>query len=155
MFDDFGVPAAATGFINVTMQAEGTLADLRGRLDLDARDLRNPKLSNVDPATLSFSAEAKQKKVNFAGQLKQAKIQPLDINGSVPFDADQLLRTRSFDENTPLEATVRLPRLIMLPETILVADVVAVTGDRKSPILVVGEIKTYPDQPDYGALFVK
>ncbi len=110
LFDDFGVPAAATGFINVTMQAEGTLADLRGRLDLDARDLRNPKLSNVDPATLSFSAEAKQKKVNFAGQLKQAKIQPLDINGSVPFDAGQILRTRSFDENTPLEAKVRLPR---------------------------------------------
>src|SRR5205085_119861 len=63
-----------------------------------------------EPATLSFSAEAKQKKVNFAGQLKQAKIQPLDINGSVPFDADQILRTRSFDENTPLEAKVRLPR---------------------------------------------
>jgi hypothetical protein len=43
-------------------------------------------------------------------------------------------------------ATVRLPRLIMLPETILVADVVAVTGDRKAPVLVVGEIKTYPDR---------
>jgi hypothetical protein len=43
-------------------------------------------------------------------------------------------------------ATVRLPRLIMLPETILVADVVAVTGDRESPILAVGEIKTYPDR---------
>jgi len=43
-------------------------------------------------------------------------------------------------------ATVRLPRLIMLPETILVADILAVTGDRESPILAVGEIKTYPDR---------
>jgi len=43
-------------------------------------------------------------------------------------------------------ATVRLPRLIMLPETILVSDVVAVTGERKAPVLVVGEIKTYPDR---------
>lgn len=43
-------------------------------------------------------------------------------------------------------ATVRLPRLIMLPETILVADVVAVTYEKKAPVLVVGEIKTYPDR---------
>ncbi len=46
-------------------------------------------------------------------------------------------------------ATVRLPRLIMLPETILVADVVAVTNDEKMPALVVGEIKTYPDRGGY------
>ena len=46
-------------------------------------------------------------------------------------------------------ATVRLPRLIMLPETILVADVVAVTGEKKAPILMVGEIKTYPDRGGY------
>jgi len=36
-----------------------------------------------------------------------------------------------------------LARLIMLPETILVSDVVAVTRERKAPVLVVGEIKTY------------
>ncbi len=46
-------------------------------------------------------------------------------------------------------ATVRLPRLIMLPETILVADVVAVTGEKKAPVLTVGEIKTYPDRGGY------
>ena len=46
-------------------------------------------------------------------------------------------------------ATIRLPRLIMLPETILVADVVVVTGDKKSPVLMVGEIKTYPDRGGY------
>ena len=43
-------------------------------------------------------------------------------------------------------ATVRLPRLIMLPETILVADVVAVTYEKRTPLLAVGEIKTYPDR---------
>src|SRR2546422_6812196 len=46
-------------------------------------------------------------------------------------------------------ATVRLPRLIMLPETILVADVVAVTGEKRAPVLMVGEIKTYPDRGGY------
>jgi len=46
-------------------------------------------------------------------------------------------------------ATVRLPRLIMLPETILVADVVAVTGEKKAPVRMVGEIKTYPDRGGY------
>ena len=110
LFDDLGVPPAATGFVTVKLQADGTLADLRAHLDLDARDLRNPKLSTLDPATFQISAQAAQNKVNFTGQLKQPKIQPVEITGSVPFDAGKVLSTFSFDEDIPLEARVRLPR---------------------------------------------
>lgn len=46
-------------------------------------------------------------------------------------------------------ASIRLPRLVMLPETILVADVVAVDTRDELPTLIVGEIKTYPDRGGY------
>lgn len=43
-------------------------------------------------------------------------------------------------------ATVRIPRGVMLPEAILILDVVAVRADGEVPELVVGEVKTYPDR---------
>ncbi len=46
-------------------------------------------------------------------------------------------------------ATVRIPAAIMLPEALLVIDVVTVTYDRRRVLLTVGEIKTYPDRGGY------
>ncbi len=43
-------------------------------------------------------------------------------------------------------ATVRIPKGVMLPEAILILDVLAVRTDSPTPELVVGEIKTYPDR---------
>ena len=43
-------------------------------------------------------------------------------------------------------ATVRIPRGVMLPEAILIIDVLAVRTDGDRPRLVVGEVKTYPDR---------
>jgi hypothetical protein len=46
-------------------------------------------------------------------------------------------------------ATVRLPGLVMLPEAILVMDVIAVRYEGGRTILFVGEIKSYPDRGGY------
>jgi hypothetical protein len=46
-------------------------------------------------------------------------------------------------------ATLRLPERVMLPETILVIDVLAVRYDTEPVTLIVGEIKTYPDRGGY------
>src|SRR5205823_4370882 len=62
MFDDFGLPPSASGFVSVKLQADGMLSDFRARLDLDGRDLRNPKFSNLDPATFRLTADAAQNK---------------------------------------------------------------------------------------------
>src|SRR5436853_4267776 len=110
LFDDFGIEPAASGFLSVKLQAGGTLADLQAHLDVDGRDLRNPKLTNLDPATFRLSADAAGNKLNLAGELKQPKIQPVSIAATMPLDAGKILSTRSFDENTPVQATVRLPR---------------------------------------------
>lgn len=42
--------------------------------------------------------------------------------------------------------TVRIPRGVMLPEAILIIDVLAVRRDRDRAVLEVGEVKTYADQ---------
>jgi autotransporter translocation and assembly factor TamB len=110
MFDDLGLPPSASGFVTVKLNAGGTLSALRARLDVDARDLRNPQFTNLDPATFRLAGEASQGKLNVTGELKQPQIQPVAITASLPFDAGKILSTGSFDENTPLQATVRLPR---------------------------------------------
>lgn len=43
-------------------------------------------------------------------------------------------------------ATVRIPRGVMLPEAILILDVLAIRTDGPVPELIVGEVKTYPDR---------
>lgn len=45
-------------------------------------------------------------------------------------------------------ATIRIPERVMLPEAILVVDVLAIRWDAtwQRPALVVGEVKTYPDR---------
>ncbi|PYK76361.1 MAG: hypothetical protein DME42_00285 [Verrucomicrobia bacterium] len=110
LFDDFGMEPAASGFLSIKLQASGTLAELQAHVDVDGRDLRNPKLTNFDPATFRLSADAAGNKINVTGELKQPRIQPVSIAATMPFDAGKILSTRSFDENTPLQATVRLPR---------------------------------------------
>jgi hypothetical protein len=46
-------------------------------------------------------------------------------------------------------AVVRIPGGVMLPQAILVIDVLTVTRPQKRPVLTVGEIKTYPDRGGY------
>ncbi|MBX7168118.1 MAG: hypothetical protein K1X74_17415 [Pirellulales bacterium] len=43
-------------------------------------------------------------------------------------------------------ATIRVPRGILLPEAILIIDVLAIRTDGEQPEVIVGEIKTYPDR---------
>lgn len=110
LFDDVGMEPAASGFLSIKLQAGGTLANLQAHLDVEGRDLRNPKLANFDPATFHLSVDATASKINVTGELKQPKIQPISIVATMPFDAGKILSTRSFDENTPVQATVRMPR---------------------------------------------
>jgi TamB, inner membrane protein subunit of TAM complex len=110
MFENFGMTPVATGTVSLKFDASGTLSDLRARLEVDARDLRNPRYANLEPATFRLTADATDKKLNLSGELKQAKIQPVAIAASMPFDAGKVLSTQSLDENTPVKGTVRLPR---------------------------------------------
>lgn len=55
---------------------------------------------------------------------------------------------RDMDPSIVAAATIRIPERVMLPEAILVIDVLVVRWDAtaKRPEIVVGEVKTYPDR---------
>src|SRR5439155_10246782 len=110
LFEGVGAKPAASGTINVKLDAQGTLADLNARLDVQMRDVRSEQLPKLEPATLDLTAQAQHNQLNVSGKLQQAKIQPLELTANLPFNPAKILRQRKVDEATPLTAKVRLPR---------------------------------------------
>jgi len=110
LFQDIGLKPAASGMVNVKLDAGGTLADLNARLDVQMRDLRSLTLPKFEPASLDLSAEAKGKQLNISGKLQQAKIQPLELTASFPFDVPKITHDGKLADETPVNAKLRLPR---------------------------------------------
>jgi hypothetical protein len=110
LFDDLGVKAMTSGILNARLDAQGTVADLNARMDVQVRDLRNEYWPKMDPATFELSAQAAQNRLTVAGKLQQARIQPAEINASMPFDIPKIARARKLPDDTPITAKARVPR---------------------------------------------
>lgn len=110
LFTDLGAKPPISGTVNVKLDAQGTLADLAARLDLQMRDLRSERLPNFEPASFDLVAQAQHKQLAISGKLQQSKIQPLEITANLPLDLAKTLRERKLADETPLTAKVRLPR---------------------------------------------
>jgi autotransporter translocation and assembly factor TamB len=110
LFQDIGLKPAASGTLNVKLDARGTLADLNARLDVQMRDLRSLTLPKFEPASVDLSAQAQGKQLNIYGKLQQAKIQPLELTANFPFDVPKIARDRKLADETPVNAKLRLPR---------------------------------------------
>jgi hypothetical protein len=110
LFTDLGLKPAASGTLNVKLDAQGTLSDLNARFDMQMRNLRTERLPNLEPASFDLSAQSQKDQLTISGKLQQAKIQPLEITANFPLQLAKTLRNRKFAEDTPLTAKVRLPR---------------------------------------------
>src|SRR5205823_6440553 len=110
LFQDVGLKPAASGVLNVKLDATGTLADLKARLDVQMRNLRSENLPKFEPASLDLSLQANGKQLTVAGKLQQAKIQPLELTANLPFDVPKIARERGIADETPVTAKLRLPR---------------------------------------------
>ncbi len=110
LFDDLGTQPPASGFVNVKLDAQGTLANLNARLDVQMRDLRSPQIPNFEPATFDLNARVQNNRLVISGKLQQAKIQPLELTANLPFDAARITREGHLPDNTPVTAKVKLPR---------------------------------------------
>lgn len=110
LFADLGAPALGTGLINVKLDANGTLAQVAGGLDVQMRDLHSAEYPKLEPATFDLTAELQNNQLAFNGRLQQTKIQPVLITGNIPFDIPRMLEEKRFDEETPLTARVQMPR---------------------------------------------
>ncbi|MEY2508125.1 MAG: translocation and assembly module TamB [Verrucomicrobiota bacterium] len=110
LFADLGAPPLGSGLINVKLDANGTLAQVAGRLDVQMRDLHSAEYPKLEPATFDLSAELKNNQLAFNGRLQQTKIQPVLITGNIPFDIPKMIEEKRFNEETPLTARVQMPR---------------------------------------------
>jgi hypothetical protein len=110
VFVDVGVKPMASGIMNSKLDAQGTIADLNARMDVQIRDLRSEQLPKMDPATLDLSAQAVHDRLTVSGKLQQTRIQPLELNASMPFDIPKIVRARKVPDETPITAKARLPR---------------------------------------------
>jgi autotransporter translocation and assembly factor TamB len=110
LFTDLGAKPAASGTLNVKLDAQGTLADLNARFEVQMRNLRTERLPNLEPASFDLTVQSQKDQLAISGKLQQAKIQPLEITANFPLQLATTLRKRKFAEDTPLTAKVRLPR---------------------------------------------
>jgi autotransporter translocation and assembly factor TamB len=110
LFADIGVKQAATGVVSVKIDAHGTLKKLEAQLDLQARNLRNEQVPNLEPASFDLNATARDNQLRITGKLQQSKIQPVELNASLPFDAARVLSEHGLPDGTPVTAKLRLPR---------------------------------------------
>ena len=108
--DGLGLKHAISGVVNSRLDADGTVADFNARLDVQARDLRSEQWPKMEPASFELSAQAAQNRLTASGKLQQARIQPAEINASMPFDLPKIIRARKFPDDTPITAQARVPR---------------------------------------------
>jgi hypothetical protein len=110
LFADLGMPPLGTGLLNVKLDANGTLAQVAARLEVQMRDLHSAEYPKLEPATFDLVAELQNNQLAFNGRLQQSKIQPIQLTGNIPFDIPRMIEEKRFNEETPLTARVQMPR---------------------------------------------
>ncbi|PYJ20694.1 MAG: hypothetical protein DME99_09360 [Verrucomicrobia bacterium] len=109
-FQDVGAEPIAAGIANIKLDAQGTIADLNARLDVQMRDLRSERIPKLEPATFDLTAQVTHDQLAVSGKLQQTRIQPLELTASMPFDIPKIARARKLPDETPIIAKARLPR---------------------------------------------
>jgi hypothetical protein len=107
---DLGIKSTISGVVNARLDGDGTIADLKTRLDVQVRDLRNELWQKIEPATFELSAQTAQNRLTASGKLQQPRIQPLEISASMPFDVPKIVQARGFSDDTPITAKARVSR---------------------------------------------
>ncbi len=110
LFENIGAKPPAIGQLSVKLEAQGPLDQLQASLDLKLQSLRATALEKLEPATVNIGMRLENNQLRVDGRVQQAKIQPLQIEAHLPLDLSKLRAERKLDEQTPLNASVRLPR---------------------------------------------
>jgi autotransporter translocation and assembly factor TamB len=108
--EDFGAKPVASGLMNVTLEAQGTFSNLVAKLDLQMRDLHLQQVAKLDPATFDLGVQLRDNQLVLAAKLQQAKIQPIQIDASLPFNVSKIVEAKKLDDQTPVTAKLHMPR---------------------------------------------
>ncbi len=92
------------------LSARGTLDDLSANLTFHATGVTVAAAEKLDPATVRLSLTLKEDRLTLDGTATQRLVQPLNVIGSLPFDAAAVIRKGAWDDTAPLDFRARLPR---------------------------------------------
>jgi hypothetical protein len=107
---DLGKEVPVAGLVNVKLDAQGTLQNLRAALDLQLTGLRSEKLEDFTPATFGINARIENDRLVLNGRLQQARIEPVQITADMPLPVARMVENKKLDEQTPVRARVQMPR---------------------------------------------
>jgi TamB, inner membrane protein subunit of TAM complex len=139
-FKDIGAEPMASGIVSVKLEAQGTIADLNARLDVQMRDLRSERFPKLEPATFDLAAQVTHGQLAVSGKLQQTRIQPLELTANMPFDIPKIARARQLPDETPITAKARLPRSSVNFVRQFIPDVQQLDGDLGLDVDVRGTI---------------
>jgi len=105
-----GGDAPAKGVFTTTVTADGSLDKPVANIHVEGRDLQAKAAAKLAPATLDLTLGLKDDQLTLNGTLRQPKINPLQVNGSVPLPVKKLIKEKKIDENSPVQLSVKLPR---------------------------------------------
>ncbi len=100
--------APAKGLITTTITASGSLDQLAAGVQVQGRGLQAKAAAKLAPATLDLTLALKSDRLTLNGTLRQPKISPLIVAGSLPFPVKKLLKDKKIDEQSPVQLSVKL-----------------------------------------------
>ena len=109
LFENVGAKPPAVGQLSIRLAAEGPLNQLESRLDLQMQSVRANALASLEPATFNLVAQLQNNELRLDGKVEQARIQPVQMEARLPFNVSKIIEAKKIDDQTPIDATVRMP----------------------------------------------
>lgn len=97
------------GAVTASLQADGTISDLRATLEVHARSLQAAALGKLAGADFDLKLTLSDDRLAADATLRQPQIQPLKISGNVPFNLASLIQEGGIDPTAPLNLSVKWP----------------------------------------------
>jgi len=105
-----GVKDVPPGILSVEVKIDGRLNTAAGMVKVDLQDLRLPGLTkSFQPATVDLLITLKAHRLELAGKVVQAPLQPLTLKAEVPVVLADLVKQPKRVMDLPLKATLDLP----------------------------------------------
>ena len=107
---NLGTEVPVSGLVDLKINSQGTVDDLKGSVDLQVTGLRSGQLKEFQPAKFQLQARLENDQVKVEGTLEQARIQPVKLTATLPLDVAKILSEKKIDDSTPVQASVRMER---------------------------------------------
>ncbi len=136
---DNELPIRATTSLEIF--ADGTLEDLNARVNLHAAGVTATAADHLDPANVTLALQLKDDRLTLEGNVRQKLLEPMEITGSLPFNAAEVIRSGRLDNQALLDVRLRLPRTSLAVVPTLVPDIRRSQGTASVDVRVSGTIE--------------